>query len=307
MTQGELFAGIGGFGLAGRWAGIESVFQVEWNPFCQKVLKKNFPNAQLFGDIREFDGRQFAGTIDIISGGFPCQPFSVAGQRRGKDDDRALWGEMLRVIREVRPAWVVGENVSGIISMELDTVLADLEGIGYTCQAFVVPACAVNALHRRDRVWIVAHAKSPIGEQSRVSRQRWAGYTDDGCGYGWTFTDPDCERQQQSERLDPEIGRRSEHGNKETAPNSASRRRQNGRHGAQPESCEANEFGNVLGQRFQSVEWQPNDSSDILRAAYGLPGRVDRRGDRIKSLGNAIVPQVAYQIFDTIKQYEKLR
>lgn len=300
MTHGSLFSGIGGFDLAASRMGWDNIFQVEIDPFCRRVLKKNFPDAKQYSDIRDFDGGDFAGKIDIVSGGFPCQPFSVAGKRRGKSDDRTIWGEMLRVVRTILPAWVVGENVAGIISMELDTVLADLESIGYTCQAFVVPACAVNALHRRDRVWIVAHAKSAVGEQSGVSRQRWAGHSDDGSSHGWTFTDPDCERQQQSERLDPKIGRRSEHGNKETAPNSASRRRQNGRHGAQPESCEANEFGNVLGQRFQSVEWQPNDSSDILRAAYGLPGRVDRRAARIKSLGNAIVPQVAFNIYHAI-------
>jgi len=181
MTQIELFAGIGGFGLAGHWAGIETVCQVEIDPWCLKRLAKNFPHAHRHADIKTFDGTPWRG-VDIVSGGFPCQPFSVAGQRKGKTDDRALWGEMLRVIRTIRPAWVVGENVAGIISMELDTVLADLEGIGYTCQAFVVPACAVNALHRRDRVWIVAHAQSPICEQPRLSWQRRAGRADDGGG-----------------------------------------------------------------------------------------------------------------------------
>ena len=300
MRHGSLFSGIGGFDLAASRMGWDNVFQVEIDPFCQRVLKKNFPNAQRFKDIRQFDPGDFAGKIDIISGGFPCQPFSVAGQRRGKNDDRALWGEMLRVVRTIRPAWVVGENVAGIVSMELDTVLADMEGIGYTCQAFVVPACAVNALHRRARVWIVAHAESPISKQPRFSRQRWAGYSANGGGDGGTFTHPDREREQQPKGLVPEGGRRIEYGGSFAAPNSASRGRENGRHGAQSEAWEATQFGNVPGECFQQVEWQPNDSSDILRAAYGLPGRVDRRAARIKSLGNAIVPQVAFHIYYSI-------
>lgn len=300
MRHGSLFTGIGGFDLAASRMGWENVFQVEIDPFCRRVLEKNFPDAQRFNDIREFDGGDFAGTINILSGGFPCQPFSVAGQRRGKDDDRALWGEMLRVVRTVRPTWVVGENVAGIVSMELDTVLSDLEGIGYASQAFVVPACAVNALHRRDRVWIVAHAKSPISEQPRISRQWRAGHSDNGGGHGGATSHPNRQRQQQQERLVAEVWRRAEYSDSFAASNSASRGRQNGRHGAQSEAWEANESGNISGERFQSVEWQPNDSSDILRAAYGLPGRVDRSAARIKSLGNAIVPQVAFQIFHSI-------
>jgi len=115
MTQGELFAGIGGFGLAGRWCGIESVFQVEIDLFCQKVLKKNFPNAQLFGDIKEFDGKPFAGTIDIVSGGFPCQPFSHAGKRLGTADERHLWPEMLRIIREISPRWLWARTFAALL------------------------------------------------------------------------------------------------------------------------------------------------------------------------------------------------
>jgi DNA (cytosine-5)-methyltransferase 1 len=118
MKQIELFAGIGGFGLAGEWAGIESVAQVEIDDFCQKILSKNFPNAQKFRDIKQFDGRPFRGTIDIISGGFPCQPYSTAGKRLGTDDGRHLWPEMLRIIQEVAPRWVVGENVRGLVSWD---------------------------------------------------------------------------------------------------------------------------------------------------------------------------------------------
>lgn len=176
MTHASLFSGIGGFDLAAEWLGWENIFQVEIDPFCQKVLAKNFPNAKRYADIKQFRGTPYIGTVDVISGGFPCQPYSVAGQRRGSDDDRALWPEMLRVIREIQPTWVVGENVPGIISMEFESVCTDLESAGYAVQPFIVPACAVNALHRRDRVWIIAHFDSarwakrltpPISDRTR--------------------------------------------------------------------------------------------------------------------------------------------
>ncbi len=293
MTHGSLFSGIGGFDLAASRMGWENVFQVEIDPFCRRVLQKNFPDAQRYTDIRDFDGSDFAGKIDIISGGFPCQPFSFAGQRKGRNDDRALWGEMLRVIRTIRPAWIVGENVAGIISMELDTVLSDMESIGYTGQAFVVPACAVNALHRRDRVWIVANAKSPIGEQSRLSWHRRAGYTDDGSSDGGVTTHANAEnngenigqfstciaRSSKAIDSDPDRARREEFD--------------------LPTEPKRQGFNSGLSS-FGTVEWQPLDTSDLLRTAYGVPGRVDRRGARIKSLGNAIVPQVAFNIYHAI-------
>jgi DNA-cytosine methyltransferase len=158
MNHGSLFSGIGGFDLASEWVGWNNVFQVEIDPFCQKILTKHFPNATRYRDIKEFDGTRYRGTVDIISGGFPCQPFSVAGKQRGNSDDRYLWPEMLRVIREVQPTWVVGENVSGIIKLALDQVLSDLENEGYACQTFLIPACGKNAPHRRERIWVVAYS-----------------------------------------------------------------------------------------------------------------------------------------------------
>jgi DNA (cytosine-5)-methyltransferase 1 len=133
----DLFSGIGGFSLAATWAGIKPVQFVENDEYCQKVLKKNFPEVPIHGDIKTFKGS--AGSADIVSGGFPCQPFSLAGQRRGSEDDRALWPEMLRVIKEVRPSWAICENVPGIISMELDEVLFSLGG--RKSQEELRPAC----------------------------------------------------------------------------------------------------------------------------------------------------------------------
>ena len=135
-------------------------WQVENNPFCLKVLAKHWPDVKRYEDVREV-GKHNLESVNLICGGFPCQPFSVAGKRRGKEDDRWLWPEMLRVITELRPTWVIGENVPGIINMELDKVLSDLEDQGYeTAPPLIIPACAVDADHRRDRVWIIAHNNS---------------------------------------------------------------------------------------------------------------------------------------------------
>lgn len=157
----SLFAGIEGFGLAIHKMGWEVVASVEWEQFPQLVIKKNFPKTKIHGDIKEFDGRKFRGTIDIVCGGFPCQPYSLAGKRQGKNDDRHLWPEMLRVIQEVQPTWVIGENVPGLVNWSkgvvFEEVQSDLEAQGYEVQSFILPAAGVGAPHRRDRVWIVAY------------------------------------------------------------------------------------------------------------------------------------------------------
>lgn len=156
MKHLDLFSGIGGFALAAKWAGIETVGFCEIEDYPRRVLSKNFPNTTIHRDIKELDGKKYKG-IDIITGGFPCQPFSTCGRERGTEDTRHLWPEMLRIISESRPTWIVAENVSGLVRMGLDLVQHDLEAEGYASRAIMVPACAKGSQHRRDRIWIIAN------------------------------------------------------------------------------------------------------------------------------------------------------
>ena len=198
MIHIGLFEGIGGFGIAAHWAGWKTYVSCEWMEFPQSVLKHYWPDAYHHGDIKTLTyekinaelvsrfGSDWRNEPVIITGGFPCQPYSMAGKRLGKEDERHLWPEMLRIIREVSPDWVVGENVLGIVNwndgMVFDEVQADLEAAGYEVQPFVLPACAVNAPHRRDRTWFVAHRKDDTysnssGFQAARSEQQTAGIT----------------------------------------------------------------------------------------------------------------------------------
>ena len=200
MTHASLFSGIGGAEIAATWMGWQNLFHCEIQEFPRKVLEYWYPNSTSYEDITKTDFTPWRGRIDVLTGGFPCQPFSCAGQRRGADDDRYLWPQMLRAIREIQPTWVVGENVAGLLSMvqpgeeadmggagslfeenylyrkeqrfTLDEICEGLERAGYAVQPFVVPACAVGAPHRRDRVWIVAR----LAAHTDRNRQRhWQG------------------------------------------------------------------------------------------------------------------------------------
>jgi DNA (cytosine-5)-methyltransferase 1 len=174
MRHGSLFSGIGGFDLAAEWMGWENVFHCEWMEFPRKVLDYYFPNADSHIDICKTDFKKYEGTIDIISGGFPCQPFSLAGKRKGTDDERYLWGEMLRAIQEIKPKFVIAENVFGITNIDggmvFEQVCLDLENEGYEVQPFIIPAAAKNAPHRRDRVWFIAYTSSSSIELQTKTR-----------------------------------------------------------------------------------------------------------------------------------------
>ena len=229
LTHLSLFSGIGGLDLAAGWAGFKTVGQCEWADYPTKVLEKHWPDVPRWRDIRtltkesyyERTGRR---TVDVISGGFPCQPFSVAGKQKGKGDDRYLWPEMLRVIRELAPRWVVGENVPGILRIAAADVVKDLEREGYDVVVFDFEAAAVGAPHRRERIAFVANSKSVLlqrcDERPR-EMQPWRG--------SWWAVEP-----------------------------------------------------------------------DVGRVAHGIPNRVDR----LKCLGNAVVPQQFYPIFRAIMEVE---
>lgn len=285
----DLFAGIGGFSLAAHWMGWETVAFVEKEPYCQKVLSKNFPGVPIVDDIRDYKPKKHA--ADIICGGFPCQPFSSAGKRKGKEDDRFLWPEMLRVIREVQPTWVVGENVAGILSMDggvvFEEICTSLEDEGYSVQSFVIPAISQGAPHRRDRVWIVGYSEHngryAAAQQGSSSKTEGAGGV------------------REPERSD------TAHGDvREFAANTTSKRME--RHRA----CRQQESQSQAGKRLlrcnNTGTWQTNwyeAATRLCRVDDGLPSWVDgHRTARLKALGNAIVPQVAYQIF---QQLDSLR
>lgn len=182
MTHGSLFNGIGGFQLAAHWMGWTNIFHVEIEEYCNKVVKKHFPNSICHGDIRTTDFTKYRGAIDVLSGGDPCQPSSVAGKRKGKEDERYLWPEFKRAVEQIQPGWIVNENVHGTITNGiLDEKINDLENLSYTCwPPLVIPACGVGALHKRNRVWLVAYAERNI-QPRQESYNRQAGRM------GWQF------------------------------------------------------------------------------------------------------------------------
>lgn len=280
IKHASLFSGIGGFDLAAETVGWQNVFQVEKDKWCQKILAKNFPDVKKYEDIKDFDGNRYHGAIDVISGGFPCQPFSVAGKQRGTNDDRYLWPEMLRIIREIRPTWVVGENVAGIIKLALGQVLSDLETEGYTIETFIIPACAVNAPHRRDRVWVVAYANG-----NRTVVQKRNGNSENSQR---DFT-PEIQKRQNKQ---PGLIATGVDGQDVPDPESSEpQSRLFPRHGG---GRLANGSCTISDQWDSAGYWELGTN----RVVDGLPGRVDR----LKGLGNAIVPQVAIEIFKAINK-----
>ena len=312
MRHGSLFSGIGGFDLAAWWMGWKNIFNVEIDPFCRQVLKTYFPFAAQYDDIKKFNGRRYYGTLDIISGGFPCQPFSIAGQRLGREDDRYLWPEMLRVIDEIRPTWVVGENVAGILSLVqpgvplklamqtrfgkedqeiitehefiVETICKDFERIGYSIQPFLIPACSTGAPHRRNRVWFIAHSGRPI-QWEKISTRKENNYQNRAkiptrsaaTSQRRIITDPDCTGL---ERSSGEV-------------------LQTGTDRQPPWASPIPDWSNWPSQ---SPVCRRNDGVSRLLVDISVSRW---RKESLKSFGNAIVPQVAFQIFSAINSIQQ--
>jgi DNA (cytosine-5)-methyltransferase 1 len=331
MRHGSLFSGIGGFDLAAEWMGWQNVFHCEWNTFGQKVLHHYWPNAEQFTDITKSDFTKYANTIDILTGGFPCQPYSSAGKRLGKEDERHLWPQMLRAIKEISPRWVVGENVLGLVNwsggLVFHEVQADLEAEGYEVQPYVLPAVSVNAPHRRDRVWFVAHAigSSKRGDELRgvrcengeACRERsqtiYNAIGSDGLERDVTYSNlHGCNERNGNNEINSSEGRLNALGDtNETNGNGDASDTENIRRE------DALEDGELEGRRFRQSHkrnmWDSFPSvPPICTGDDGIPDRLDSitfskwRNESIKAGGNAIVPQVVYQIFKTIEQYENL-
>lgn len=287
MNALSLFSGIGGIDLACEWAGIKTVAFCEREPFCQKVLRKHWPDVPIYDDVctltKERLDADGIGTIDIIHGGYPCQPFSLAGNREGANDDRHLWPEVFRLIQTIKPKWFVGENVAGHITLGLDTVLSDLDSAGYSAETFVIPAVAVDARHRRDRVFIVAHSNS-IGNDSegeyRIDRYR---------------------SEEMQERFESQLG----FGDKsENVANTNSFTGLETGKKVSPIRSGREPWNNARwsGGGYQpGIDWWSVEPS-VGRVANGVPNRVDR----LKALGNAVVPHQIYPILAAIKQIDDL-
>lgn len=280
MRSIELFAGIGGIALAAEWVGIETVAFCERDPFCQKVLKKHWPDVPIFDDVKTLNREVLeeagiiepGGTIDIISGGFPCQPFSAAGRKKGREDDRDLWPEMFRIIQELKPTWVVGENVANFVNMELERTCTDLESEGYETQTFIIPACGVDAKHQRNRTFVVAYSdsvKQRPGDGFQQSERNTARErtSDSGALESFkTLAYPDCKGLEGCENTGEISGKRKE-------------------------------WHQQFARCSKTGTTWPTEPN-VGRVAHGVPNRVDR----LRSLGNAVVPQQIYPIFKAIME-----
>ena len=376
FTHASLFSGIGGFDLAAEWVGWKNVFHCEINEFCAQILKYHFPNADHYEDIKTTDFTKWRGKINVLSGGFPCQPFSLAGRRKGAEDDRYLWPQMLRAIQEIKPDWVVGENVAGIITMVqpgkavelgrsatlfgedykdeeiqqqyvIETMCQDLEHSGYSIQPILIPACAVGAPHRRDRVWFIANRTDTGAESLQYSWEdnillcRTA--SDTTCrGSGGTPHESCCENERQNgyETQQPFVRgcvRASSHsdGNRqweltcEQEPINERFGTTNYCYGCEngdPAYSKSTRSEGKCGYGQRKVQFNGRNSkyiqtcwekfptqSPVCRGNDGLPFDVDDlaisfpkwRAESIKAYGNAIVPQVAYEIFKAIETINK--
>jgi len=297
LKHGSLFSGIGGFDLAAEWMGWENVFHCEINEFARKVLSYYWPKAKSYEDITKTDFTIWKGKVDILTGGFPCQPYSVAGKRKGKEDERHLWPEMLRAIREIEPSYVVGENVFGLVNwndgLVFHEVQADLENTGYEIQPYILPAASVNAPHKRDRVWFVAkYTKFISNGRNRTKKSEGNGM--------------DLERNE----LVQEGRKQSSNDIKSSSENAANSEGKSSRREHEQQQGQREFRGqNCI---YFRTEWENFPTqTPICDGDDGLSARLDTitfpkwRNESIKAGGNAIVPQVAFRIFQSIKAWEE--
>ena len=315
----DLFSGIGGFSLGLESAGlVETVAFCDFDQYCQKVLKKNFPGVPVYGDVKELNHDKLKADgidqIDIITGGYPCQPFSVAGRKKGEEDPRHVWPEMFRLIQELRPTWVIGENVGGHIKLGLDSVLENLESEGYSARTFSISASSIGANHKRERVWIVAHSNEMqrqflCGQKSEQRQETFEG-TSERSGTPISMANSErlgrtegtekskeLEREESSDQLDHcGEGCTKCQSCKNLAHSEGSNRNEheaNREHGkASPQEI----FGDGSSVCGVSAWWSVEP--DVGRVAHGVPDRVDR----LKCLGNSVVPQIPYVIGLSLKK-----
>lgn len=309
LTHLSLFTGIGGLDLAAEWAGFTTVGQCEFADYPTKVLERHWPDVPRWRNIRTLTGESFyertgLRTVDVISGGFPCQPFSVAGKQKGKGDDRYLWPEMLRVIRELAPRWVIGENVPGILRIAAADVVKDMEREGYDVVVFDFEAAAVGAPHRRERIAFVGNAKHDGSLAAEIGGSIVASST-------WGAERPHTP-------VEPE--RTGGRAYNEAVSDNDSKRCKEQHFSAEPVESERRitkiPNGNSTSERFsdwvnislerseQIAQLERSDwwaaEPDVGRMAHGIPHRVDR----LKCLGNAVVPKQFYPIFMAIWEEE---
>jgi DNA (cytosine-5)-methyltransferase 1 len=309
LTHFSTFSGIGGLDLAAEWAGFRTVGQVEMKDFPYRVLCKHWPDVPKWRMIQDVNRESVRGSgiedITVLSGGFPCQPFSTAGKQKGKDDDRYLWPEMLRLIKELRPHWIVGENVANIVNMALDEVQTDLENNDYSTRTFIVPACSVNAPHKRNRVFIIANSEDAgnnrdIGTLCTQVR---------GSGLGLL---PEFEQSDNISFADIDDLQCNDGADRGEGVYGGPPRFEAGT-GDQPLTDTNSEGLQGYGQYGQYRGEVPSPASPwkaswvevaarLCRVDDGVPDRVDR----LTALGNAVVPQVAYPIFKAIANIEGL-
>ena len=316
----DLFSGIGGFSLGLESAGlVETVAFCDFDQYCQQVLNKNFPGVPVYGDVKElnYDKLKADGInqIDIITGGYPCQPFSVAGRKKGEDDPRHVWPEMFRLIQELRPTWVIGENVGGHIKLGLDTVLENLESEGYTTRTFSISASSIGANHQRERIWIIANSnntgdrtseheidkdrkKTVEGrkEQSQLKSSRYSEDMENSGRSQWPWSFEQGEDANETRKEDADQFERSGSTSKPDVANTKSVS-SNGRE--HREYTEEGDRERKVGREGSSeiADWWSVEPS-VGRVAHGLPKRVDR----LKCLGNSVVPQIPYVIGLAIKE-----